>query len=107
MTITGTGFTNVLEHATVTIFDVTCDVEATSITKIICVTNAFPKGVKQVPIQPVVNIDHGPGDIIPSEDEDTLFWYIDRWSSPYTWGCGDSSCKPQAGEIIVIPTGCV
>ena len=43
-----------------------------------------------------------PNDVIA---KDTEFWYVDRWSSPYTWGCTDDSCKPKAGEIIVIPEG--
>jgi len=105
LTITGTGFSNNAGDVTVTIFDVACDVQTATTTEIVCVTNAFPKGVDQVPIEPVVNIDGGPGSAIPSGSEDAKFWYIDRWSSPYTWGCGDASCKPQEGEIIVIPKG--
>ena len=27
------------------------------------------------------------------------------WCSSYTWGCSDESCKPKAGEIVVVPAG--
>ena len=33
------------------------------------------------------------------------FWYIDRWSSPYTWGCVDESCKPKEGDIVHVSAG--
>ena len=33
------------------------------------------------------------------------FWYIDRYSSPYTWGCSDDSCKPTHGDIVVVGVG--
>ena len=42
---------------------------------------------------------------IPNIKKLQKFWYIDRWSSPYSWGCTDDSCKPQEGEIVVIPAG--
>ena len=54
-----------------------------------------------------MNINGGPGQAVVAgiNEADTQFWYIDRWSSPYTWGCTDNSCLPQEGEIIVIPAG--
>ena len=40
---------------------------------------------------------------------DSTFWYIDRWSSIFTWGCNDTSVicenKPVADDIAVIPKG--
>ena len=33
------------------------------------------------------------------------FWYIDKWSSSYTWGCVDDTCKPVAGDIVHIKSG--
>ena len=35
----------------------------------------------------------------------TDFWYIDRYSSPYTWGCTDNSCLPTAGDLVVVGVG--
>ena len=35
----------------------------------------------------------------------TDFWYIDRYSSPYTWGCNDNSCLPTAGDLVVVGVG--
>ena len=107
LTIGGTGFGTNPADVTVTIFDVACDVQTTTDTEITCVTNAFPRDRDQVPVAPVVFIDNGPGTAVDGGNDpaDIEFWYVDRWSSPYTWGCTDDSCKPQAGEIIVIPAG--
>ena len=108
LTITGSGFGSTTDDVSVTLFDVSCDVMSVKDTKITCVTNAFPRGQDQIPVAPVVFIDNGPGTAIVPNDvvpKHTEFWYVDRWSSPYTWGCTDDSCKPKAGEIIVIPEG--
>jgi len=107
LTLTGTGFGTLLADATVTIFGVECTVQSVIDTEIQCVTNAFPRTEAQVPVDPVVIIAGGPGTAIVSgaTPEDTQFWYIDRWSSPYTWGCTDDTCKPVEGDIVVVPAG--
>ena len=78
---------------------------STENTEIICETNAFPRSENQVAVEPVIIISGGPGTAQSEGNVDTEFWYIDKWSSPYTWGCDDDSCKPKEGEIIVIPAG--
>ena len=114
LTISGSGFGAVVDDATVTVYGASCTVDSVTDSTIICETSAFPRvdaetGAlnKQVPVTPEVLIAGGPGYAMvdDEEDESHQFWYIDRWSSPYTWGCSDDSCKPQAGEIIVIPEG--
>ena len=107
LTITGSGFGSTIGDVSVTLFDVACDVKTVIDTEITCVTNAFPRDRAQEPVAPVVFIDNGPGTAISgaAKESDIEFWYVDRWSSPYTWGCTDDSCKPKAGEIIVIPAG--
>jgi len=108
ITITGTNFGSTTDGVTVTFFEeVACDVQSVTDTQIVCVTNAFPRGREQVATAPVVFIPGGAGTATNAavNEKDTKFWYMDRWSSPYTWGCTDDSCKPQAGEIIVVPAG--
>ena len=106
LTITGTKFGSNTADVEVTIHGSACAVESVSDTEIVCETGVFPRdGTAQEPIDPVVTIANGPGIALSDGTEATQFWYIDRWSSPYTWGCGDDSCKPQDGEIIVIPAG--
>ena len=107
LTITGTGFGSDNAQVQTSIMGVECTVESVSDTEIVCKTGAFPRDQDQVPTNPFVNINGGPGQAIISgiNEADTQFWYIDRWSSPYTWGCTDNSCLPQEGEIIVIPAG--
>jgi hypothetical protein len=59
----------------------------------------------KIEIAPVITI-LGAGLARPAdENNEATFWYIDRWSSPFTWGCADETCKPMAGDIIVIPKG--
>ena len=65
----------------------------------------FGNPCHSIKVTPDVVINNGPGRAKADESENHLFWYVDRWSSPYTWGCVDESCKPKAGEIIVIPAG--
>ena len=106
LTITGTKFGSNTADVEVTIHGSACAVESVTDTEIVCETGVFPRdGTAQEPIDPVVTIANGPGIALSDGTEATQFWYIDRWSSPYTWGCSDDSCKPQDGEIIVIPAG--
>ena len=114
LTITGSGFGTVVEDATVTVYGASCAIDSVTDSIIICETSAFPRNDAetgafnpQIPVTPEVLIAGGPGFAMVDDESDEAhqFWYIDRWSSPYTWGCSDDSCKPQAGEIIVIPEG--
>ena len=103
LTITGSKFGNDVANVEVTIHGAACVVESVSDSEIVCETSAFPKGTEQVPAAPVVTILGGPG--VALVDDGVEFWYIDRWSSPYTWGCDNDSCKPKEGEIIVVQKG--
>ena len=44
----------------------------------------------------------GKGDSVAASDGSDLFYYVDRWSSIYTWG---GKGLPQEGEFIVIKPG--
>ncbi|CAG5089689.1 Oidioi.mRNA.OKI2018_I69.PAR.g12308.t1.cds [Oikopleura dioica] len=70
-------------------------------TQIICTTQASAlgsfKGVVTVYIEGKGNAQ--------ADESLVQFWYIDRYSSTYTWGCTDGSCKPVAGDIVVVSTG--
>ena len=107
LTLTGTGFGTDMSKVTVTMFDVQCVVQSVSDTEIQCVSGPFPRTEMQVKVDPTIVISGGPGMAVSQgvTEADTQFWYIDRWSSPYTWGCTDETCKPTEGDIIVIPQG--
>jgi len=45
------------------------------------------------------------GNAVASPAEANDFWYIDRYSSPFTWGCNNSTCLPQSGDIVVVGEG--
>ena len=103
LTIGGTNFGTDIAAVQVTIAGSVCTISSLSATEIVCQTGAFDRSQAQEPVAPVVNISGGSGNAIV--DESLTFWYIDRWSSPYNWGCDDNSCKPKEGEIIVNPEG--
>ena len=44
----------------------------------------------------------GKGDSVTASEGLDLFYYVDRWSSIYTWG---GKGLPQEGEFIVIKPG--
>ena len=104
ITIDGANFSGHRDRVSVSILGSECAVKSSSNTRIICETSALARGVSQVAVTPDVTISGGGGKAISESDEAT-FWYIDRWSSPYTWGCDNDSCKPQEGEIVVIDAG--
>lgn len=89
--ISGQGFTS---PANVTIAGSVCDVIEQTETTIICVTNRSGRTVRA----PVMVWIDGKGFAISN----ITFWYIDLWSSPFTWGGGP---LPQEGEFVVIPRG--
>ena len=101
LTITGSNFGTDLAAITVTIHDEECQIKTLSNSQVVCETAPFPREKSQIAVEPVIFVSGGAGKATNVNDE--TFWYIDRWSSPYTWGCNDDSCKPKAGEIIVIP----
>ena len=90
--ITGEGFEGDVE---VTIAEVGCEVISSSATEIVCETGASGRTIRAQVMVYVV----GKGF---AESEDIYFWYVDLWSSRFTWG-GEE--PPQEGQFVVIPRG--
>ena len=96
ITITGTGFAS--SGNKVMIDGSICDITSESTTEIQCLTNAH-NGCIEIP----VTIDvPSQGYAKQPDDDSTTFYYIDRWSSVWTWG---GTGTPLAGELIVITEG--
>nr|XP_055075128.1 fibrocystin-L-like [Misgurnus anguillicaudatus] len=93
LTITGSGFS--ASEVTVTIAGSVCDVESANEMQIICVTNDQPKS-QETKVQ-VLIVNRG---IARMDHAD--FFYIDVWSSPYTWG---GLSPPERGTFAVITAG--
>ena len=89
--MTGQGFTGA---ANVTIAGSICDVVEQTETSIVCITNRSGRTVRA----PVMVWIEGQGFAVSN----VIFWYVDLWSSPFTWGGGP---LPQEGEFVVIPRG--
>ncbi|XP_065804470.1 fibrocystin-L [Labrus bergylta] len=95
LTITGSGFSTDQSKVKVTIADSGCDVQSTTSTQITCVTNAQPRSQETK-----VRVSIGDQGIAKMENAD--FFYVDVWSSRYTWG-GQS--PPEKGTFAVITKG--
>ncbi|KAK4312053.1 hypothetical protein Pmani_016482 [Petrolisthes manimaculis] len=94
ITITGTGFAN--SGNTVTIGGSACVVDSESSTTITCTTQPH-QGPGQFPVR--VNV---PAKGFTIADENGEFFYIDRWSSIYTWG---GEAIPSTGQLVVVDNG--
>ncbi|XP_062385127.1 fibrocystin-L-like [Sardina pilchardus] len=95
LTITGSGFSPNSGEVSVTIAGSVCDVASANDTTIICVTNAQARSQEtkvrvQVGDKGVALMDHAD------------FFYIDVWSSRYTWG---GLSPPEKGSFAVITKG--
>ncbi|XP_069478237.1 fibrocystin-L-like [Ambystoma mexicanum] len=95
LTITGSGFSSDLGSVNVTIAGTVCDVQSVASTQVICITNGHsPSGHVKVKVniegQGIANLDNAD------------FFYIDVWSSNFTWG-GES--PPDEGFLAVITQG--
>ncbi|XP_053468790.1 PKHD1 like 1, tandem duplicate 1 [Ictalurus furcatus] len=93
LTVTGYGFSG--GNVNVTIAGSECDVQSASETQVMCVTSAQPRSQ-----QTKVLLYVGNRGIAKMDHAD--FFYIDVWSSRYTWG-GES--PPEAGTFAVITKG--
>ena len=89
--ITGEGFTGT---ANVTIAGSVCDVVEQTAQTIVCITNRSGRTIRA----PVMVWIDGKGFAMSN----ATFWYVDLWSSPFTWGGGP---LPQEGDFVVIPRG--
>ncbi|XP_073714826.1 fibrocystin-L [Misgurnus anguillicaudatus] len=95
LTITGSGFSTNAGELNVTIAGSVCDVQSANQTQIICVTNAQNKSQETK-----VRVQIGNRGIATMDHAD--FFYIDVWSSPYTWG---GLSPPETGTLAVITAG--
>uniref|UniRef100_W5KUJ5 PKHD1 like 1, tandem duplicate 2 n=1 Tax=Astyanax mexicanus TaxID=7994 RepID=W5KUJ5_ASTMX len=93
LTITGSGFS--AGNVIVSIAGSVCDVQSANETHVICVTNAQPTSQLTK-----VRVQVGNRGIAVMDQAD--FFYIDVWSSRYTWG-GQS--PPEKGTFAVITKG--
>ena len=91
--IEGSGFDG--GEVTVTIAEVECEIMTSSETEIVCETGASGRTVRA---QVMVYVE-GKGF---AESENVTFWYVDLWSSRFTWGNQD---PPQEGDFVVVPRG--
>ncbi|ESO84871.1 hypothetical protein LOTGIDRAFT_131466, partial [Lottia gigantea] len=92
LTITGTGFGSISADMSVTIDGYVCPVESVNETQIVCITGAGKSSDTKV------NIVFA--EIGNAKQTSAAFYYIDVWSSQYTWG---NNPPPVAGDLVVIP----
>ncbi|XP_053190049.1 fibrocystin-L-like [Scomber japonicus] len=95
LTITGSGFSTDMNKVNVTIAGSVCDVKSTNNTHIICVTNAQRQSQETK-----VRVSIGDRGIAKMDNAD--FFYIDVWSSRFTWG---GLSPPERGSFAVITKG--
>ncbi|XP_066271366.1 fibrocystin-L-like [Branchiostoma lanceolatum] len=95
VTITGTGFGATDADNSVTIAGSECIIQSASATQIVCVTEAH-QGSGKSKVRAAV------GDQGIATQDNADYWYIDRWSSVFTWGGGP---LPEAGDFVVVPAG--
>ncbi|XP_038131411.1 PKHD1 like 1, tandem duplicate 1 isoform X2 [Cyprinodon tularosa] len=95
LTISGSGFSTSVNEVNVTIAGSPCDVQSSNSTHIVCVTNAQSRSQETK-----VRVSVGDRGIAKMDNAD--FFYIDVWSSRFTWG-GQS--PPEKGSFAVISEG--
>ncbi|KAM9839131.1 PKHD1 like 1, tandem duplicate 1 [Aulostomus maculatus] len=95
LTISGSGFSTDVTEVNVTIAGSTCDVEFANDTHIICVTSA-----QRWSQETKVRVSVGDRGIARTDNAD--FFYIDVWSSRFTWG---GLSPPERGSFAVITKG--
>uniref|UniRef100_A0A8D0AJK6 PKHD1 like 1 n=1 Tax=Sander lucioperca TaxID=283035 RepID=A0A8D0AJK6_SANLU len=95
LTITGSGFSTDMNDVNVTISGSVCDVQSTNNTHIVCVTNAQRQSQKTK-----VRVSIGNRGIAKMDNAD--FFYIDVWSSRFTWG---GLSPPEKSSFAVITKG--
>ena len=94
ITITGSGFTS--SNTTVSIGDMDnqCVISDINDTTIVCQTGAFGRAIKA---EIFVNVNESFAITF-----DLTFYYIDLWSSNFTWG---GQPPPEDGDFVVVPRG--
>jgi hypothetical protein len=98
ITIVGFGFE---ESVSVFVGDYPCNIKSVTENEIICVTTKSDSS--KVVLVKVNNSKMG------KQQKIFQFWYVNRWSSPRSWGClEDEDCSanmPSEDDIIEIPEG--
>ncbi|XP_024153621.1 PKHD1 like 1, tandem duplicate 1 isoform X2 [Oryzias melastigma] len=95
LTITGSSFSSNVNDVAVTIAGSVCDVASANSTHIICVTNAQSQSQHAK-----VQVSVGNRGVAKMDNAD--FFYIDVWSSKFTWG---GLSPPEKGSFAVITKG--
>ncbi|XP_039677098.1 fibrocystin-L-like [Perca fluviatilis] len=95
LTITGSGFSTNMNEVNVTISGSVCDIQSTNNTHIVCVTNAQHQSQETK-----VRVSIGNRGI--AKMDKAHFFYIDVWSSRFTWG---GLSPPEKGSFAVITEG--
>ncbi|XP_040908783.1 LOW QUALITY PROTEIN: PKHD1 like 1, tandem duplicate 1 [Toxotes jaculatrix] len=95
LTIAGSGFSTNMNEVNVTIAGSVCDVQSSNNTHIVCVTNAQRQSQETK-----VRVSIGDRGIAKMDNAD--FFYIDVWSSRFTWG---GLSPPETGSFAVITKG--
>ncbi|XP_062842250.1 fibrocystin-L-like [Trichomycterus rosablanca] len=90
LTITGSGFSG--GNISVTIAGSVCVIQSANDTQVICVTEPHPQSQQTKVLLKV-------GDRGLAKTDLADFFYIDVWSSPYTWG---GELPPEEGTFAVI-----
>lgn len=98
--ITIDGFNLASGETQVSIGEYPCTIESATENRITCTTG--PSDGSQVAS---ISVDNGFG-----QQQDVFqYWYVNRWSSPRSWGCDDNQAEcpgaPADGDIIEIPEG--
>ncbi|KAK9526506.1 hypothetical protein VZT92_015203 [Zoarces viviparus] len=95
LTITGSGFSTDINEVNVTVAGSVCDVQSTNSTHVICVTNSQRQSQETK-----VRLSIGDRGIAKTDNAD--FFYVDVWSSRFTWG---GLFPPEKGSFAVITKG--
>ncbi|KAJ8334858.1 hypothetical protein SKAU_G00404970 [Synaphobranchus kaupii] len=95
LTITGSNFSSNSSEIAVTIAGSVCDIDSANNTHIVCITNPQPNS-QETKVQVHIR-DRG---LANTDNAD--FFYIDVWSSKYTWG---GLSPPEAGMFAVVTKG--
>ncbi|XP_061682368.1 PKHD1 like 1, tandem duplicate 1 [Syngnathoides biaculeatus] len=95
LTVSGTGFSTDLNEVNVTIAGSACDVQLANDTHIVCLTGAVPQS-QETAVRVGIR-----GQGIAKMDN-AYYFYVDVWSSKYTWG---GLPPPEKGSLVVINQG--
>ncbi|XP_072104046.1 PKHD1 like 1, tandem duplicate 1 [Mobula birostris] len=95
LTITGSGFSSNINETSVTVAEAACEIQSVNETNIVCITGA------QSPSQKTkVKVNVKGNGIAKLDFAD--YYYVDVWSSRYTWG---GQPPPEKGSLVVITKG--